>query len=157
MPAKSGMLATLLILLESPTICYKPLYGELAQQSGLSASRIRFYESANLIRSPRRQANGYREYPDNVLLVLQILRIAQEAGFSLKEIKGLLPTSSDKALAPGDMVRTLRLKIDQIRIQEQRLEQSRIRIQAIADRIDADPGCLSCASGNWVLAGLVGA
>lgn len=131
--------------------------GELAQQSGHSASRIRFYESANLIRPPKRQANGYREYPDNVLLVLQIIRIAQEAGFSLKEVKGLLPASRDKALEAGDLVQRLRFKIEEIRNQEQRLEQSRIRIQAIADQVEADPGCLSCTSGNWVLSGLVGA
>ena len=36
--------------------------GELAKQSGLAASRIRFYEAEGLISQVGRQSNGYRRY-----------------------------------------------------------------------------------------------
>ena len=37
--------------------------GELARESGLTATRIRFYESAGLIPKAERRPNGYRHYP----------------------------------------------------------------------------------------------
>ncbi|MGH8410398.1 MAG: MerR family DNA-binding transcriptional regulator, partial [Pseudomonas sp.] len=36
--------------------------GELAERSGLAASKIRFYEAQGLIQVER-QGNGYRRYP----------------------------------------------------------------------------------------------
>ncbi len=58
--------------------------GELAQLSGLNASRIRFYEAQGLIRQVERRANGYRHYPDQALQTLKIIICAQQAGFSLE-------------------------------------------------------------------------
>ena len=46
--------------------------GELAKRSGLSPSRIRFYESVGLLKAVQRQPNGYRTYPDQAVLVLAV-------------------------------------------------------------------------------------
>ena len=64
--------------------------GELASRTGLAASRIRFYEASGLI-SAQRQANGYRRYPEQAVQTLGIISCAQQAGFSLDEIRRLLP------------------------------------------------------------------
>ena len=56
--------------------------GELAQRTGLAASRIRFYESIGLLKLVQRQANGYRSYPEEAVLVLNLITTAQQAGFS---------------------------------------------------------------------------
>ena len=37
--------------------------GELARRTGLTASRIRFYESLGLLPMVDRMPNGYRHYP----------------------------------------------------------------------------------------------
>jgi DNA-binding transcriptional MerR regulator len=66
--------------------------GELAQRSGLTASRIRFYETSGLIDAVERNANGYREYTAEAVVTLDIITEAQKAGFSLQEIRSLLPT-----------------------------------------------------------------
>ncbi len=42
--------------------------GELAERTGLATSRIRFYERIGLLKAARRQANGYRSYPDDAVL-----------------------------------------------------------------------------------------
>jgi DNA-binding transcriptional MerR regulator len=65
--------------------------GELSKRSGLTASRIRFYESSGLIKSVDRKSNGYRDYGPEAVWILEIIAGAQGAGFSLDEIRHLLP------------------------------------------------------------------
>jgi DNA-binding transcriptional MerR regulator len=38
--------------------------GELSRRTGISTSRIRFYEKHAVLPKPIRGENGYREYPD---------------------------------------------------------------------------------------------
>lgn len=45
--------------------------GELAKRSGLTASRIRFYEAAGLITAVERQSNGYRDYSPDAVWMLE--------------------------------------------------------------------------------------
>lgn len=59
--------------------------GELAQACGVSRDTLRFYEERGLIQA-RRLANGYRDYPDEVVQLVQFIRTAQRLGFSLNEI-----------------------------------------------------------------------
>lgn len=65
--------------------------GELARRSGLTASRIRFYEASGLI-AAQRLGNGYRDYPEQALAVLELIACGQQAGFSLEEMRHLLPS-----------------------------------------------------------------
>ena len=59
--------------------------GELAKRSGLTASRIRFYEANGLMPSVTRQANGYRDYDEDAVWILEIITGAQAAGFTLDD------------------------------------------------------------------------
>ena len=67
--------------------------GELAERTGLAPSKIRFYEARGLIAPVQRQANGYREYLPQSVQLLEIIVTAQAGGFSLDEIRHLLPTA----------------------------------------------------------------
>ena len=49
------------------------LIGELATASGLSREALRFYEQQGLIRA-RRLDNGYRDYPPEVVTLVQYIR-----------------------------------------------------------------------------------
>ncbi|EFO35423.1 transcriptional regulator, MerR family, partial [Vibrio parahaemolyticus Peru-466] len=66
--------------------------GELAQKTGLAPSRIRFYERIGLLKTVTRKANGYREYPQEALMILDMITTGQQAGFSLDELSALLPS-----------------------------------------------------------------
>ena len=66
--------------------------GEVATQSGLSASAIRYYESVDVLPEPERVA-GQRRYDSGVLQRLAAVGVAQRAGFSLEEIRLLLSAS----------------------------------------------------------------
>ena len=51
--------------------------GELASRSGLTQSRIRFYEKIGLLKTVDRRANGYRVYPPTALTVLELIATAR--------------------------------------------------------------------------------
>jgi len=65
------------------------LIGQLAKQTDLSRDTIRFYEKMQLIQSITRN-NGYKDYPEQTLQQLQLIRTAKNLGFSLTEIKQIL-------------------------------------------------------------------
>lgn len=62
---------------------------EVASQTGLQPSAIRFYEKAGLLDSPAR-SGGRRVYQAEVLHQLSIICFAKDLGFTLEEIKLLL-------------------------------------------------------------------
>ncbi len=62
--------------------------GEVARRTGLRTSAIRYYEEAGILPHPRR-VNGRRRYGPIVLRMLEVLRFAQKAGFTLEEIRTL--------------------------------------------------------------------
>lgn len=60
--------------------------GELAQRSAVSVSAIRFYEEKDLIWSTRTQGNQ-RRYQRAMLRRVAIIKIAQQVGISLQQVK----------------------------------------------------------------------
>lgn len=118
--------------------------GELAQQSGVAASRIRFYEASGLLQSAQRQANGYREYTPDTLRRLEIILRAQGAGFSLDEIRTLLPPDLDN-WQHEDLLAALRSKIAEIDLLEQRLAQSKHQLLALIHEIEHKDPAEDCA------------
>ena len=68
----------------------KPLsIGEVARHAGLRTSALRYYEDCGLLPPPARIA-GRRVYSPAILRRIGVLRFAQEAGFTLREIKTLM-------------------------------------------------------------------
>jgi MerR family copper efflux transcriptional regulator len=78
------------------------LIGELATAAGISRDTLRFYEQQRLIRA-RRLDNGYRDYPAEVLMLVNYIRTAQQLGFTLTEIGRKLPDIWDAA-DPGPAI-----------------------------------------------------
>lgn len=67
----------------------KPLsIGEVAKRAGIRTSALRYYEEAGVLPRPAR-INGRRCYDADVLRQIGVLQFAQQAGFTLREIKGL--------------------------------------------------------------------
>ena len=64
--------------------------GEVAAQAGVSVDALRFYEEKGLIK-PHRAANGYRYYSEQALQLVGYIKLAQQLGFSLREIGENLP------------------------------------------------------------------
>ncbi|MBO9489369.1 MerR family transcriptional regulator [Endozoicomonas sp. G2_1] len=60
--------------------------GQLSALSGVPNATIRFYEQKGILPPSRRLASGYRDYNQDALKSLQIIKFAQGLGFSLDEI-----------------------------------------------------------------------
>jgi MerR family transcriptional regulator, mercuric resistance operon regulatory protein len=63
---------------------------EVADQAGVNAQTLRYYERRGLLPEPPRSPGGYREYPVSAVSVLRFVKRAQELGFTLTEIEELL-------------------------------------------------------------------
>ncbi|QNQ64059.1 MerR family transcriptional regulator [Brucella sp. 6810] len=118
--------------------------GELAKRSGLAASRIRFYESIGLLKTVDRRSNGYRTYPEEAVLVLHLIATAQKAGFSLEEIRTLLPPDLDN-WEHGALIEVLRRKVADIEALEARLARSKLQLLGLISDIEAKPDDMACA------------
>jgi len=68
-----------------PQRVFKMRIGELAQASAVSRDTLRFYEQRGLI-AAQRSANGYRDYPAEMVQLVLYIKTAQRLGFSLGEI-----------------------------------------------------------------------
>ena len=69
---------------------------ELAQQAGLSAHTLRYYEKRGLIKASNRSEAGYRFYTDSDVRRVQFVKAARNAGVSLNDIGQLLSIRVDK-------------------------------------------------------------
>lgn len=117
--------------------------GELAKRSGLAASRIRFYEASGLIKAVERRANGYRDYGPEAVWILEIITGAQRAGFSLEEIRHLLPVGPNGWEKDG-LLDGLKRKVAEIETMQQRLEQNRMQLLIAIDSIENRPEGMPC-------------
>lgn len=124
--------------------------GELAKLSGLAPSRIRFYEASGLINSVGRKANGYRDYAPETEWILQIITGAQSAGFSLDEIRQLLPLKAQD-WQPEEMLVGLKRKVEEIENLQQRLAQNKAQLLRVIDGIQSKPAGVACADNAQLL------
>jgi DNA-binding transcriptional MerR regulator len=118
--------------------------GELAKRSGLAPSRIRFYESIGLLKMVERRPNGYRTYQPEALVLLELIATAQTAGFSLDEIRSLVPQDLE-TWEHDTLLATLKRKVADIEALEARLAQSRKQLVALIGDIEAKPDDIDCA------------
>jgi MerR family transcriptional regulator, redox-sensitive transcriptional activator SoxR len=68
--------------------------GELSRRTGVAASALRFYEAEGLIHATRTDG-GQRRYARDVIRRVSFMRIAQQVGLSLDEIRGALASLPD--------------------------------------------------------------
>lgn len=83
--------------------------GEVARQAGVRPSALRYYEAIGLLPQPER-ANRRRHYDGEVLREvldrLAVIRVAQQAGFTINEI-GMLLNGFSEDTPPSERWRVL--------------------------------------------------
>ncbi len=119
--------------------------GELARRTGLSASRLRFYEASGLIEA-QRLGNGYRDYPEEVVQRLEIITCGQQAGFSLDEMRTLTfeSTQGNGSFQHDRLLVSLRNKVAEIEALQERLAQNRKHLLTLIAGIEGKPEGLGC-------------
>ncbi len=98
--------------------------GELANQTGVATSTLRFYESNGLLPPARRAGNGYRDYSTETVERIGLIRLAQSLGFTLEQIRKIL--AGRAAGAPHELiVQGLHERLAEIDRLQQRLAEQR--------------------------------
>ncbi len=87
---------------------------EFAQQTGLTAKTIRYYESIGVMPPARRARNGYREYDEQNLERARLIAGARTLEISLGEISELLAMQDRKEAPCRAMLNLIQQKADQI-------------------------------------------
>ncbi len=108
--------------------------GDVSDRTGLAVSAIRYYEDMGLVH-PGRNAGGQRRFERADIRRLSFVKIAQEFGFTLPQIRAELD-KLPKDRAPG--------KRDWTRISKQfraQLDDRIAAMQTLRDRLD---GCIGC-------------
>jgi MerR family redox-sensitive transcriptional activator SoxR len=70
--------------------------GELSRRTGVRSSALRYYEEAGILPKPAR-VSGQRRYGPEAVNRVNVLRFAQQAGFSLEDIRALFGTFASGA------------------------------------------------------------
>ena len=68
--------------------------GEVAARAGVNTSLIRYYERIGLL-PPAERVSGQRRYNPAILRRLAVIDVAQRAGLSLDEVRGVLDIGTD--------------------------------------------------------------
>jgi DNA-binding transcriptional MerR regulator len=111
--------------------------GELAEQSGIPARMLRYYEEQGLI-EPRRLKNGYRDYDQSLVERTEKIRCFLDAGVPTRALAPLLdslehpPEDSDGDIRNGLGV-MLRRERDRMAERIESLERSRAALTALLD------------------------
>lgn len=87
--------------------------GKLARASGVGVETVRFYERKGLIKRPPAQ-EGYRTYAEEDARRIRFIKRAQELGFTLREIKGLLELNANPRATCADVKRHTDAKMNEI-------------------------------------------
>ena len=98
--------------------------GELEAKTATPISAIRFYERKGLLPPPPRES-GKRRYPPEAVDRLRMIRMWQNAGFSLGEILQLL----DDRERPEAWQQLVRTKISELTMLQSEVERSRQQLE----------------------------
>lgn len=106
--------------------------GKVAKQTNIPASTIRYYEEIGLLPAAER-INGRRHYTPTILKKLGLIRLAQQVGFSIKEIQTLINDFPENT-PPSTRWQTLATdKLDQLNAQIIQIQAMKTLLNEILD------------------------
>jgi DNA-binding transcriptional MerR regulator len=122
----------------------------LADQVGLSADTVRYYERVGLLPEPARSAAGYRLYDHDVIGRLRLIKGAQRAGLRLREIGELLQVADRGQCPCGHTETLLRERLAEVRAELDRLRALEAELTRLLEHYP-DPTCPETvtAAADW--------
>lgn len=111
--------------------------GEIAKAAGVSTSRIRFYERKGIIPAADRGANGYRDYPEDLIALLRFIEQAQSLGFTLREIGDVEIGTGDHIVSCADALALLGCKRDAVTRLITEAQDRKRRIEVLMAELEA--------------------
>ncbi|HLU10928.1 MAG TPA: MerR family transcriptional regulator [Oceanobacillus sp.] len=109
---------------------------EVAQRAGLRPSALRYYEEIGLL-TPTRRIGGRRHYDESVLEKLAVIQTAQQAGFTLAELRILLNDVLDAASPSTRWHDLIQRKLQEMNTLLQNVQNMKRLLEDIMDCDDA--------------------
>lgn len=75
---------------------------EVAKESNVNITTVRYYEKRGLLSKPPRSQAGYRMYSTEAIEDIKFIKKAQDLGFNLEEIKKLLSIYKEEEYFPSE-------------------------------------------------------
>ncbi len=85
-----------------------------AEQSGVSAKMIRYYESLGMLGKVRRTDSGYRQYSQAEVHVLRFIKRSRDLGFSMAEIAELVSLWNNRRRTSASVKRIAQKHADEL-------------------------------------------
>src|SRR6266511_6325304 len=108
--------------------------GELAEQAGISAKAIRYYEQLGILAPPARTPSRYRAYDQVALGRLGFVRAAQALGLTLGEIRQIIAFRDNGTAPCGHVAGLLQQRAAELGARIAELEQLRGELDRLAER-----------------------
>jgi len=121
----------------------------LAQQTGISADTIRYYDRAGLLPPAARSPAGYRQYDPAAAERLRFIKGAQRFGLRLREIAELLAVRDRGACPCGHAEALVRRRLAEVDAELARLAEVRAALAQLAADCAADACPDQDQDGAW--------
>ncbi|MGB0572840.1 MAG: Cu(I)-responsive transcriptional regulator [Alphaproteobacteria bacterium] len=116
---------------------------EAAEQAGLPAKTIRYYEDIGLVETARRRDNGYRDYAERDVHMLRFLSRARGLGFSVEDCRALVALYADTDRKSADVKEIALNRVTDIDAKITELQAMRATLVELAETCHGDdrPDC----------------
>ena len=108
--------------------------GQLATHTGVPATTIRYYEELGVFAKPARTKAGYRDYPDDAPDRLQFVKVAQNAGLTLKDIRGIMAVREQGKAPCKHVAHLIGRKLGEVAEQMEALRLTKQELRRLAER-----------------------
>jgi MerR family transcriptional regulator, copper efflux regulator len=118
--------------------------GQVAKGAGVGIETIRFYEREGVIDKPHRRESGYRDFPSDTITRIKFIKVAQQLGFSLKEISELLALSANPKEKCSAVKRKAETKLTQIKQKIADLKRMQRVLSHVTEACDSNRPITEC-------------
>lgn len=109
--------------------------GELAAAAGTTARRLRFYESASLLRPLRRTPSGYRLYPPDAVERVRFILACRTLGFRLADVRAILDATDAGQPACPHVLEAVERQLGEVEARLQALQSSLEHLRRLRARL----------------------
>jgi MerR family transcriptional regulator, mercuric resistance operon regulatory protein len=90
--------------------------GRLAKAAGVNIETIRYYQRRGLLDEPSKPLGGYRRYAPSAATRVRFIKRAQQLGFTLEEVTGLLRLEDGQSCRETRLLAEHKLELIETRI-----------------------------------------
>lgn len=120
------------------------LISELSKRSGVTVHTLRYYEQMGLIAGKANASvtsNNYKDYDEQLLERIEMIKEAKEAGFTLAEIKHMLDRLYSGHFPVGEQLKLVEAKIREVDARITQLRQVKKLLEQVREDV-RNGGCV---------------